>query len=415
MVTPIDLSNPDSFASGFPHEFFRELRREAPVFWHEGEYVPPDAPPELGLKPGPGYWILSKYDDIKYVSKNPGLFASTPSIVIQDPILEEQRLAPPSMIGMDPPAHARYRRLVSGGFTPRAIAGQEPHHHQIVASILDKVASKGECDFVTDLAAELPLGVICEFLGVPHGDRHKVFEWSNRMLGGEDPEYALPLQEARQVAIDMFVYANTLAEDRRETPRDDLISALLHGQVDGERLSTPEFDSFFMLLSIAGNETTRNLISHGMMLLMDHPEARERLIRQPERIPLAVEEMLRFRPPVMYFRRTATRDCEIRGQKIAKGDKVTVWYASANRDEDVFPDPDTFDISRTPNDHLAFGIGEHFCLGAHLARMELRVMFEHLLRRFPDIAYNGPVEYLRSHFIDGVKHMPVRFTPERSS
>jgi cholest-4-en-3-one 26-monooxygenase len=266
---------------------------------------------------------------------------------------------------------------------------------------------------VVDVAAELPLQVIAEFLGVPHEDRHKVFEWSNRMLGGEDPEYQLPFDQSLQVAIDMFLYANKLAEDRRATPRDDLISALLHGEVDGEKLTLPEFDSFFLLLSIAGNETTRNLISHGMLLLMEHPEAREALIRDPSLIPSAVEEMLRFRPPVMYFRRTATRDTELRGQQIRAGDKVTLWYPSANRDEDVFPDPDRFDIRRSPNDHLAFGVGEHFCLGANLARLEIRVMFEHLLRRLPDVQLAGPVEYLRSHFIDGVKHMPVTFTPER--
>ncbi len=264
MITPIELSHPDSFENGFPHEHFRQLRREAPVVWHEGEYLPPEFPGT----PGPGYWVVSKYEDIKYVSKNPGLFSSTPNVVIQDPIREEQELAPPSMIAMDPPAQARYRKLVSAGFTPRSIQAQEARHRVIVDSILDRVASKGECDFVTDIAAELPLQVICEFLGVPQADRHKVFEWSNRMLGGEDPEYALPLEEGRQVAIDMFVYANGLAEDRLQNRRDDLISAMMHGQVDGDRLSTPEFDSFFLLLAIAGNETTRNLISHGMLLLM---------------------------------------------------------------------------------------------------------------------------------------------------
>ncbi len=408
MIKPLDLSDPDSFQDGFPHDYFRQLRREAPVYWHEGEHREPGFPGE----PGPGYWVLSKYDDIFEVSKRPRLFASTPSIVIQDPLEEERQLSPPSMIGMDPPAHARHRKLVSSGFTPRAIASQEVHNHAIVDEILDQVAQKGESDFVTDIAAELPLRVICELLGVPHEDRHQIFEWSNRMLGGEDPEYRLSLAEGRQVAIDMFVYANGLAEARRDHPSGDLVSDLIHGKVVGEQLTIPEFDSFFLLLSIAGNETTRNLISHGMLLLMEHPEARDRLIETPALIPSAVEEMLRYRPPVMYFRRTATRDTEIRGQKIRKGDKVTLWYPSANRDEDVFRDPDVFDITRSPNDHLAFGIGEHFCLGVHLARLEIRVMFEHLLRRFPDMHPNGEVEYLRSHFIDGVKHMPVRFTPE---
>ncbi len=411
MITPIDLSHPGSFHDGFPHGYFRALRREAPVFWNEGEYVPPWLP----IEPGPGFWVLSKYEDIKHVSKNPLLFASTPSFLIQDPVSEEAQLAPPSLIGMDPPGHARYRKLVSSGFTTREIASQEPHHHAIVESILDRVATKGECDFVTDIAAELPLQVICELLGLPGEDRHKVFEWSNSLIGSEDPEYRLPPEEVRQAAIQMFVYANTLAEERLQNPKSDLMSRMLHGRVDGERLTTPEFDSFFMLLAVAGNETTRNLISHGMLLLLDHPDARRRLIEEPELIPSAVEEMLRFRPPVMYFRRTATRDTEIRGQKIRSGEKLTLWYASANRDEEVFPHPDVFDIDRSPNDHLAFGIGQHFCLGSHLARLELRVMFEHLLRRLPDIELTGPVEYLRSHFLDGVKHMPVRFTPEASA
>ena len=408
MIDPVDVSNPDSFQNGFPHEFFKKLRREDPVWWHEGEYLPPDFP----APPGPGYWVVSKYEDVKAISKSPRLFASTPAILIQDPLEEELELAPPSMIGMDPPEHARFRKLVSAGFTPRGIAAQEKQHHAIVDAIIDRVATRGECDFVTDIAAELPLQVIAELLGVPQEDRHKVFEWSNRMLGGEDPEYALPLEESRQVFLDMFVYANGLAEERRDHPRNDLISAILHGKVDGDQLTIPEFDSFFMLLSLAGNETTRNLISHGMLLLIEHPEARERLIREPELIPSAVEEMLRFRPPVMYFRRTATEDTELCGKKIRKGEKVTLWYPSANRDEDVFPDADVFDITRSPNDHLAFGMGEHFCLGAHLARLELNVMFQHLLSRLPDIELTGNVEYLRSHFLDGVKHMPVRFTPQ---
>ncbi len=406
MIDPLDVSNPDSFENGFPHEYFKQLRREAPVQWHEGEWVPPDFPD----KPGPGYWVVSKYEDLKYVSKNPRLFVSSPNILIVDQPQEDQELAPPSMIGMDPPEHARYRKLVSVGFTPRSIAEQEPRHHEIVDKILDGVASKGSCDFVTDIAAELPLEVIAELLGVPHEDRHKVFEWSNRMLGGEDPEYKLPIDEGRMVALSMFAYANGLAEARRDRPQDDLVSAIIHGAVDGDRLSIPEFDSFFLLLAVAGNETTRNLISHGMLLLMEHPDQLQRLIDEPALIPSAVEEMLRYRPPVMYFRRTATEDTELRGEKIRKGDKVTLWYPSANRDEDVFPDADRFDVARTPNDHLAFGIGEHFCLGANLARLEINIMFEQLVQRLRDVQLAGPVEYLRSHFIDGLKHMPVKYT-----
>jgi cytochrome P450 len=394
-----DLSDPETFDDGFPHELFRRLRRELPVAWHAGD-----------VHGGPGYWVVSRYDDVKWISKHPELFTSVPGQQIQD-LSQEEMLGPPSMIGMDPPAHARYRKLVSRGFTPRAIRELEPHTHQIVSAILDRVAPKGGCDFVTDVAAELPLQVIAQFLGVPHEDRHKLFHWSNRLIGSEDPEYASSQQEARGAAIEMFVYANGLAEERVRAPGSDLVSAMLHGEVEGERLTTPEFDSFFLLLAIAGNETTRNLISHGMLLLIEHPAERARLLADRSLLASAVEEMLRFRPPVMYFRRTATRDVELRGQRIRAGEKVTLWYPSANRDEDVFDRPDTFDITRSPNDHLAFGIGEHFCLGSHLARLEIRVMFEHLLRRLPDIALDGEVRMLRSHFIDGVKSMPVRFTP----
>ena len=210
----------------------------------------------------------------------------------------------------------------------------------------------------------------------------------------------------------MFVYANGLAEDRLATPREDLMSRILHGSVEGNKITTPEFDSFFLLLAIAGNETTRNLITHGMLLLMANPEERQRLIDDRSLMKSAVEEMLRMSAPVMYFRRTATQDCEIRGVAIKKGDKLTLWYPSANRDEDIFDDPDTFDITRKPNHHIAFGVGEHFCLGSHLARLEIRIMFEHLLDRIPDIELEGEVGYLHSHFIDGVKSMPVKYTPQ---
>jgi len=396
----LDLSDPRTFDRGFPHDLFRQLRREEPVAWHEGD-----------VHGGPGYWIVSKYEDVKLVSKNPRLFSSVPGNQIED-LPQADLLGPPSMIGMDPPSHARYRKLVSSVFTPRAIRALEQHTHEIVREILDRVAHKGECDFVTDVAAELPLQVIAEFLGVPQADRHKLFHWSNRLIGTEDPEYGATREDGRAAAVEMFAYANELAERRKREGGDDLVATLLRAEVHGERLSVPEFDSFFLLLAIAGNETTRNLISHGMWLLCEHPEARERLLREPSLLPTAVEEMLRFRAPVMYFRRTALRDAELRGQRIRAGDKLTLWYPSANRDDDVFPDPDVFDVARTPNDHLAFGVGEHFCLGSHLARLEIRVMFEHLLRRLPDLELAGPVRCLHSHFIDGVKSMPVRFTPE---
>ena len=399
----LDLSNPDTFENGFPHDFFRELRASDPVAWHEGD-----------IHGGPGYWIVSKYEDIKRVSRSPLLFSSAQGTNIQDRDHHEGEgaLEAPVLLDMDPPHHVRYRKLVNAGFTPRNIASLEKHTHEIVSDILDRVTKLGSCDFVTDIAAELPLQVIAELLGCPHEDRHKIFDWSNRMIGGEDPEYAPGEGEQMQAAAQMFMYAHGLAEDRMESPREDLISTILHGDVDGERITMAEFDAFFLILAIAGNETTRNLISHGMLLLFEHPEAHEKLKARPELIPSAVEEMLRYRAPVMYFRRTATEDTELGGKTIRKGDKVTLWYPSANRDEDVFEAPDTFDVERKRNQHLAFGVGEHFCLGTHLARQEIRAMFQHILARMPDIELAGEVQYLRSHFIDGVKHIPVKYTAE---
>jgi cytochrome P450 len=305
----LDLSDPDSFGDGFPHEMFRALRRENPVVWHEGD-----------IHGGPGYWIISKYEDIRQISRSPKAFSSAFGTNIQDRedrgSASEGGLEAPVLLDMDPPHHVRYRKLVSSGFTPRQIAGLEADSREIVRTIIDDVSAKGGCDFVTDIAAELPLQVIARLLGCPAEDRYKIFEWSNCMIGGEDPEY-MPEEGAQlSAAAQMFMYANGLAEDRLKTPRNDLMSTILHGEVDGERISMAEFDAFFLILAIAGNETTRNLIAHGMLQLIEHPEARARLIAEPELMPSAVEEMLRYCAPVMYFRRTAVEDIEIRGQKI---------------------------------------------------------------------------------------------------
>ena len=396
----LDVSNPDSFADGFPHDHFRRLRAEDPVHWHEGD-----------IHGGPGYWIVSKYDDLKWVSKNPTLFVSGQGNLIEDPQPGELELTR-SMITMDPPDHPRFRKLVSGGFTPRVVADHEVRIREIVREILDSIARKGECDFVRDVAAELPLRVICEFLGVEMEDRQHIFDLSNRMLGSEDPEYGNSRAHAAAAGIQMFQFAYKLLVARREEPRDDLVTAMITGEVEGEKLTDLEFGSFFLLLAIAGNETTRNLISHGMRWLIANPDARDALLRDPSRIPSAVEEMLRMSAPVMYFRRTATQDVELAGRSIRAGQKVTLWYPSAHRDEDHFSEPDRFDLDRHPNEHVAFGVGQHFCLGAHLARLEIRVMFEELLKRLPDIASDGAPKLLRSHFIDGVKSMPVVFTAE---
>jgi cholest-4-en-3-one 26-monooxygenase len=281
-------------------------------------------------------------------------------------------------------------------------------------AIVNNICEKGACDFVEEIAAELPLQAIADLLGVPQPDRKKLFEWSNKMIGSDDPEYQGDRDEAGAVAAELYMYFNALATEKRENPDSTIMSKLLTAEVEGHTLNEAEFDMFALLLTVAGNETTRNATSHGMRAFIEHPDEYKKLVEDPtpERFESAVEEVLRWATPVMYFRRTATDDFELRGQQIKKGDKVVMWHISANRDEEVFDAPYTFDIDRSPNEHIAFGGGgPHFCLGANLARMELRLVFAELLQRIPDMTLASPPEMLRSNFIGGIKHMPVAFTP----
>jgi cytochrome P450 len=398
---PVDLIEQSQYeAGGPPHATFAELRRDCPVYWNP---MPDDV----------GFWSILKYRDVFDVSLDQKTFSSAQSgAILRTHKPEEYEVTKGLLINMDPPGHTKSRRLVSLGFSAKVIRNLERHVREITTDIIDEVAPRGACDFVDRISAELPLQVIVEMVGVPKEDRRKVLDWTNRMIAFDDPEYGGGSPEkGMMAAAELFMYANELAEERQKNPRDDVASLLMRAEVEGERLSRADFSSFFMLLLVAGNETTRNLISGGMLALIEHPDQRARLMADQALLPTAIEEMLRWVSPVNVFRRTATRDTEIRGQKIREGEKVVLFYASANRDEDVFRQPDTFDITRTPNDHLAFGIGPHFCLGANLARLEIRVMFEELLRRLPDIELAGPPERLRSYFINGVKRMPVRFTP----
>jgi cholest-4-en-3-one 26-monooxygenase len=397
-LADLDLTRPATFRAGFPHDAFRRLRREHPVFWHERGH-------ERG---GTGFFVLSRYEDVRHVSRSPEIFSSQPGITVLEAGPQDYEAGQSSMLQMDPPRHVRYRKLVSPGFTPARIAAQEPMIRELVAEILDDAARAGRCDFVKDIAAELPLRVIARFLGVPAEDRHILFSSSNRLIGFEDPEYGTSEEDGRTAAIELAILAHRLAEERRAEPREDIISILLRSEVDGDRLSELDFDAFFVLLTVAGNETTRNQTSHGLRILLEHPAELARLRSEPGLLDSAIEEILRYNPPVMYFRRTATCDTEIRGVAIPAGSKVVVYYPSANRDEEVFDDPDRFDIARQPNPHLAFGFGEHFCLGASLARLQLRGMLGEVVRRFPDIRLDGEIRLLESHFIDGVKSMPVR-------
>jgi cholest-4-en-3-one 26-monooxygenase len=399
-VTPVDLSDSRSFVPAVPHAWLAYLRRHDPVHWQ----------PEAN---GPGYWAVTKYHDCVTVNREFDRFSSAargtmPFEIGEDEIAQQGLM----MLNMDPPLHTRYRRLVNKGFTPRMVRDLEESIHRSADSIIDKVSERGEADFVTDLAAELPLVVIAELLGVPADDRHKMFDWSNRMVGSEDPEYQFGAEAAMTAAMELYAYAAELFGQKRLDPHADLMSVLTTVEVEGERLDAMELELFFLLLTVAGNETTRNLMSGAMYAFFEHPDQWERLRNDRTLLPAAVEEMLRFVTPVMNFRRTAMCDTELSGTEIAEGDKVVFYHASGNRDEEIFTDPDRFDVGRDPNPHIAFGGGgPHFCLGANLARMEIRVMFEHLLDRLPDLRLAGDVQRLQSQFINGVKHLPVAFTP----
>ena len=399
-VSAVDLSDSRSYVAGVPHDYFAYLRRHDPVHWQE------DAN-------GPGFWAVMTYPECVAVNRDVERFSSarrgTMPFELTDDEIATQSLM---MVNMDPPLHTRYRRLVNKGFTPRIVRDLEASIHRATDEIIDRVCERGRADFVTDISAELPLVVIAELLGVAYEDRHRIFDWSNRMVGSQDPEYQGEEGEAMAAAAELYAYASALFAAKRIDPHSDLTSVLTQVEVEGERLSDLELELFFLLLTVAGNETTRNLMSGAMVAFFDAPDQWERLRADRSLLPTAIEEMLRFVSPVMNFRRTATCDVELRGTTIHEGDKVLFFHGSANRDEDVFDGPDRFDITRDPNPHMAFGGGgPHFCLGANLARMEIRVMFEHLLDRMPDLSPAGPVQRLQSQFINGVKHIPVAFAP----
>ena len=397
--TKVDFYNPDTFEHGPPFDVFKELRENEPVYWN------PQKEDE-----GTGFWVITRYDDVVETSLDHESYLSGHGVFIDDSVGGSELM----LVNMDAPKHSGLRNLVSTGFTPKMIRRMEPHVRDIAAAIVDNIAKNGECDFVTDVAVELPLQVIAELIGIPQEDRHQIFQWSNQMIAVGDPEYSPDMDTATKAAAEIFAYCNELTAEKRENPKDDLLTVLLNADVDGEKLEDMELNMFFLLLAVAGNETTRNLIGGGMLAFFENPDQWERLKDDSSLMPTAVEEMLRWVSPIMYFRRTASKATEIHGQKIKEGDKVTLWYGSANRDPEAFEDPSKFDIGREPNAHVALGAGgPHFCLGASLARLEIRLMFEEVVKRLPDIRLAGDISLLRSYFINGVKHIPVEFTPEQ--
>jgi cholest-4-en-3-one 26-monooxygenase len=385
----------ETWAATEPHDQFDLLRREDPVHWHPE----PD---------GPGFWAITKHADVRTISHDWETYSSelgATFIPTQDEeVLAQLRL---TILNQDPPRHNRARRLVSKAFTPRMIALLVEEIERRAAAVVDAVIDRGECDFVEDIAAQVPVQMICEMIGLEPEQWPRMFEISNDVIGArDDPEYAHVDTEAASGEI--FALCDAVAEDRRANPRDDLMTALVQAEIDGERLDNLELNLFFITLVVAGNETTRNLINHSLLALVEHPDAAERLRREPELWDSAVEEMLRWGSSIHNFRRTVTTDTVLRGVELAAGDKVVMYYASANRDEDVFDSPHTFDIARTPNDHVTFGGGGvHYCLGASLARAEIKATMRQVVDRLPGIQLAGPPERLASDFVNGIKRMPV--------
>jgi cytochrome P450 len=402
-----DLSDPVFWLQPRPYRegAFATLRREAPVrFFRERALEGSPFPV------GPGYWALSTYDDIWHTSRNPELFCSGKGSNIGD-LPQELAEFFGSMIVMDDPRHFRLRSIVSKGFTPKEVAKVEGYVRDKATKLVDRLLEQfpeRECDFVEEVAAPLPLQIICEMMGIPEADEKQIFAWTNAILGAGDPEYGAPLEALMGAAVEMFAYAQALGTDRLANPKDDLTTTLMHAEVDGERLTTQEFGSFFILLVVAGNETTRNAISHGMKALTDFPDQRRIWWDDFHGVSKsAVEEIVRWATPVIHFRRTATADTEIHGVPIKEGDKVVLFYSSANRDDTKFDRPFELDLRRDPNPQVGFGAGgPHFCLGANLARREITVMFEEIHMRIPDLQITGEPAYLQSAFINGIKRLP---------
>ncbi|ASW90096.1 cytochrome [Mycobacterium marseillense] len=389
---------------------FATLRREAPIsFWPAIEYE--------GFEPGDGHWALTKHDDVFFASRHPDIFSSSPNITINDNTPEISEYFG-SMIVLDDPRHQRLRSIVSRAFTPKVVARIEASVRERARRLVSALIADhpdGEAELVGQLAGPLPLQVICDMMGIPEEDHQRIFHWTNVILGFGDPDLATDFGEFLQVSMDIGAYASALAEDRRSNHHDDLTSSLVEAEVDGERLTSAEIASFFILLVVAGNETTRNAISHGVLALSRYPAERDKWWSNFDRLaPTAVEEIVRWASPVIYMRRTLTRDYKLSGTKMKAGDKVTLWYNSANRDESTFDNPWLFDLARTPNPHFGFGGGgAHFCLGANLARREIRVVFDELRREIPDIVATDEPARLLSQFIHGIKTLPVAWTPPR--
>jgi cholest-4-en-3-one 26-monooxygenase len=393
----IDLTDASVWERATPHNWLDQLRSEDPVHWHEES-------------DGPGFWALTRHDDVRQVSTSPGDFSSAiggPTRL--DPVgqgLDHVRMI---IIGMDPPEHRTFRSIVSKAFTPKMISWLAESLEAETERVIDELRDGTRCDFVSDVAARIPMWSISELMGVPEADRRRLYELSHALIDDQDPEIAPTPETAEESLTEVFAYASELAERERAHPSDSLSSVLLEAEVVCRSLNYLEFSLFFMFLIVAGIETTRTASTQGLLTLLDHPESLDRLTGDVDLIPSAIEEMLRFEPPIHHFRRTVTADVVLGGQRMAAGDKVLMWYPASNRDPVVFNDPHTFDIDRSPNPQQSFGIGEHFCLGANLARLSLRLLFTKLLDTIENVELEAPPRRLHSNLINGIKEMRVRY------
>jgi cholest-4-en-3-one 26-monooxygenase len=400
-LSTIDIASPEHYERhGYPHPEWAYLRKHAPVLWYERPQFDP-------------FWVVTKHADIVWLSKHPKLLLNAPRLAVfandlPPPPEEETR----HLLNMDPPDHAKYRQVASKRFTPRAVQGWEPKVRRITRDVIDAAAQREQIDFVRDVSAPITIAVIALMLGVPEHDWPLLFRWTNEIIAPEDPEFQRDgdkLKTLEGARLEVFAYFNDLAEQRRRQPGDDIVSEVANGAVDGRALPPIELLSYLFLLVVAGNETTRNAMTGGMLALVEHPGEWKRLAENEALVTPAIEEIVRWTTPVIQFCRTAAEDITLRGQSIRAGQALCLFYPSANRDEEIFPDGDVFRIDRQPNDHVGFGRGEHVCLGAHLARLEIRAVFEELRTRLVRAELAGPIDRVRSSFVGGIKRAPLRW------
>ncbi|HBZ69720.1 MAG TPA: cytochrome P450 [Deltaproteobacteria bacterium] len=397
----LDIISPEHYErNGYPHREWAYLRAHAPVFWYDRPNVDP-------------FYAITKYADIVEIGKQPEKFLNEPRLAIfTKEFTPPEEVPARHLLNMDPPDHGKYRNVASKQFTPRMVKGLEPHVRRITRDVLDEAAKKDHGDFVQDVSAKITIAVIAEMLGVPRRDWELLFRWTNEIIAPQDPEFqrnASVEETINGARMELFQYFNAMAQERRRKPTHDIVSVVANGSVNGQPLPPKELLSYYFLLVVAGNETTRNAMTGGLLAFVENPGEWAKLQKHASLLDAAVEEIVRWTTPVIQFARTATQDYRLRGTTIRKGESVCLFYASGNRDEEVFPDGDRFRVDRTLNPHIAFGRGEHVCLGAHLARLEIRCALEALRERLESIELAGPVDRVRSSFVGGIKRVPIRY------